>query len=853
MSTKDIKDTSKLNYIYYLNELPFSIESMLCIESEASYDGLSTAMPADVSDKLALIKSNIFDESIFTSVYGGSHTYNTIQNDWFDKNKAYSFVFNITCDDDTDVVVMTHQHGNIYYLWANDNYVGRSEYDDTIQLTLKRGDNYFCFYMQNLSSPPQMFIRVNKLSEELKYPYTAAVGYNNCGAIAGKTHLIDIEYSWQEKGIYKGMLCTFNQVSIDITKPVAVKVLDYYSDTPYYVGNVKFNTPFEIDLSGIKCFDDERLNFYRIRLECLLKDDTQRIIERFFSFEPIQVSRQKLNNEAKRIIEAPDFLESTRNLIKFRMDDLAALPDNASNLPAKLAVFKQDINDVLSGERLSREYHSGLHFMFYRSKIDNQWLRYAVYLPENYDKNKQYPLVIIYAISQWYNPTSMLKFNNYKSDIIIANIPSRGVTLGSYIAEATMDEALGEIYRTFKIDKTRVSAMGYSSGGAAAWLQAELRPDVFAAISPCGGYLCAELAGNLKNMNVYDIESPTDQDHWRDVQKCMGKLSANPNYSLIEAEHFVHTMLGQIYVNRNIIKRLSSRSINEFPTEVEFTAIHNRHLKAYWVTIHSIDDHSYFGRIKAKVRGTDAIEVECENITGFNLRIPPQVTSGRIRIIINNTQVLTYNRKSISAEPSVVRLDSGVYSFGEKDGKNFRIYHGMGVLDVFLKPIRIINLKPESEIISESARNFSSPTTGSYDKRIFVNYPIYTPDSIDIDEVKHSSIIVLDCNSGSEISEYLRERSEIQMNLDGFSYQGKEHRGKYNIMQILKHPYDPECTILYINSNDEKMYRRNLFTRELIIPMYCRYHPFLSNAALIMVNNHYYRIFEYGCKIEKIQ
>ena len=127
MSTKDIKDTSKLNYIYYLNGLPFSIESMLCIESEASYDGLSTAMPADAADKLALIKSNIFDESIFTSLYGGSHTYTTIPNDRFYKNKAYSFIFNIVCEEETDTVIMTHQHGNIYYLWVNEEYIGRSD------------------------------------------------------------------------------------------------------------------------------------------------------------------------------------------------------------------------------------------------------------------------------------------------------------------------------------------------------------------------------------------------------------------------------------------------------------------------------------------------------------------------------------------------------------------------------------------------------------------------------------------------------------------------------------------------------------------------------------------------------
>ena len=108
-----------------------------------------------------------------------------------------------------------------------------------------------------------MFIRVSKLSEELKSTYTAAAGFNNCGAIAGRTQLFDIEYSWHEKGVYRGMLSTFNQVGRDISKPVSVRVLDYYSADPYYTGSVKFNIPFEIDLSCIECFSDERLNFFR--------------------------------------------------------------------------------------------------------------------------------------------------------------------------------------------------------------------------------------------------------------------------------------------------------------------------------------------------------------------------------------------------------------------------------------------------------------------------------------------------------------------------------------------------------------------------------------------------------------
>ena len=70
----------QIRCFYSIVKTPFRIQSMLCIESEASYDGISTAMPIGVKEKLAQIKSNIGDDSIFQTVYGGNHTYNTIPN-----------------------------------------------------------------------------------------------------------------------------------------------------------------------------------------------------------------------------------------------------------------------------------------------------------------------------------------------------------------------------------------------------------------------------------------------------------------------------------------------------------------------------------------------------------------------------------------------------------------------------------------------------------------------------------------------------------------------------------------------------------------------------------------------------
>ena len=128
------------------------------------------------------------------------------------------------------------------------------------------------------------------------------------------------------------------------------------------------------------------------------------------------------------------------------------------------------------------------------------------------------------------------------------------------------------------------------------------------------------------------------------------------------------------------MKELTDCRINEFPDEIDFTVINNRHLKAYWITIHSVTNSAYYGRILAKVSGNDAIEIECGNITGLNIKIPPQITAETIRITINQTQTLTYNRKDNGDNISIVRSSNGKFSLGEQDRESFNIYHPERIL-----------------------------------------------------------------------------------------------------------------------------------------------------------------------------
>lgn len=159
-----------------------------------------------------------------------------------------------------------------------------------------------------------------------------------------------------------------------------------------------------------------------------------------------------------------------------------------------------------------------------------------------------------------------------------------------------------------------------------------------------------------------------------------------------------------------------------------------------------------------------------------------------------------------------------IFDFGAQNSEDFCIYRGNGNSDVFLKPVRIINCNDRSKEMCHSAAQFSSPNTYTYDPITQVEYPIYDLKSIDYSELDHCSLVILDSNIDAPLPQYFRAQGSIQTTRSGFVFNNVYREGPYCVMQIISHPCDPTCAVLYINANDERLNNRNIFTRKLILP-----------------------------------
>ncbi len=166
------------------------------------------------------------------------------------------------------------------------------------------------------------------------------------------------------------------------------------------------------------------------------------------------------------------------------------------------------------------------------SKFDHTIQTYALRLPQNYDKNKTYPLIVILHGMGPSNQFSFIsyefkkKFNTEKNNKIEAfslEPFGRGNNYYQGLAEKDIFEAIDDMKKYFKVNEDKTYLMGQSMGGGGTWNIATRTPDYWAAIaanSPAFTHKSAPwLASNLAGVPVRFWYGGKDKPHYGENAK----------------------------------------------------------------------------------------------------------------------------------------------------------------------------------------------------------------------------------------------------------------------------------------------------------------------------------------------
>jgi dipeptidyl aminopeptidase/acylaminoacyl peptidase len=153
----------------------------------------------------------------------------------------------------------------------------------------------------------------------------------------------------------------------------------------------------------------------------------------------------------------------------------------------------------------------------HRSQIDDTLQPYSVFLPENFDAGKQYPLVVSLHGSGVDEQAEMPGYAQAAGMLGYPLIAPKARGLSDYYIGKSGDDVFEciEHFLTLypNIRRDRIILLGFSMGGYGTWRLGELRPDFFRGLVVVSGDVRSDIlqgVGALRDQNIFVIHGAAD-------------------------------------------------------------------------------------------------------------------------------------------------------------------------------------------------------------------------------------------------------------------------------------------------------------------------------------------------------
>ncbi len=306
-----------------------------------------------------------------------------------------------------------------------------------------------------------------------------------------------------------------------------------------------------------------------------------------------------------------------------------------------------------STDSFAQRYKSGPQDMTFLSSVDESNQPYAIYIPENFDESKKYPLVVFlhgamsnhrlglrrafgegnlqgpeFGTPGFVPAQTDLEVTRFYPeldpvDYIVVAPYARGTAGYRGIPEQDVFDMLADVKSKFSIDEDRTYLTGLSMGGGGTLWVGLTHPDMFAAIAP----VCPappegtdKLAMNASNIPVHLFVGDRDglmstADAWYENFKSIG----------VDVEYVIypgiaHNSWEYAYEDGFIFDWFAQFKRDMFPQEVKFTTSAFKYDKAYWVTFDNLTP-GVQATIDAKFTGTNQIEITSTELLAFTLKL----------------------------------------------------------------------------------------------------------------------------------------------------------------------------------------------------------------------------------------
>lgn len=758
--------------------------------------------------------------------------------------------FCIICKEDTDVV-MTLESIGFERVWINAEIAALWGRENTMLLTytLQAGKNIIC--MEQFGAQPflQAALRISPLREESLRPSNAIVGnlltYKTGGVYIWE--LGDTEYRHGKP--YRFIVCPMDYIWTDQDAKVDILVRQRETQEVLTEASCRMLEICTIETAPLRRFQSSPMSCLELVFRYPLLDGNLREHVRPLHVIPHENYILPLVERGTALLNSGGLSEDEIRCLQFYLNEVPREREDTPETFVQWEDFHEHLKKMENGTYVQSLQEGGAHTIYFRSKLDDAVTFYHLCLPKNYQPEKKYPLLISFSILRMDTYSHMFADAQDLEDMIVVDVHGRGVTMGSYIGDASIKEILSDLFSRYAVDTSRVYGMGFCSGAAAAWNQVQYSPDLYAGVYTCLIGPQYSLMKNLHNISVHYVCTPQDISIKHMPKKLRKYIPDLHIHTISEARHLD---FHDIFYCKDAIRALMRAKKRPFPREIYFRTDKNRYRRSGWITIHSIEYGKTFAFVHAVIRRDD-IYITAQNLTGLTVEFPPFLKKRLTAVYLNR------KRFDVETKDGSCRFIKGRGGFmlSSQPPAKVALFKGTGCADVFLTPLRILNYLPESERCAKAAAAFMSPKNMGFFSETQIWYPLYTPE-----ELKHSSeqilrdnslIVFSDSTCHSDILQKIRAGSALHTDAGGFYYLGKYHKTAYCIFQILENPWNPDMSILSVSFSSDVLLSENFYTRSMILPAYqSGYHPYLNGMALIYDGHKYYTVREFGMEPEEI-
>ena len=438
--------------IYLFDNLPLTLDKVGVIEREAcQIDFLNIAnAPKDVYHATKILAGNGKKEYALADTHNFIDHYIRFQFINFTTNNTLFLFWGVVCKKEEDCVAIL-SHIDSVRLWINDTLytIWKGNDSHTFTLKLKKGLNVFCAECFNAKENHHIAFRLNSMENEDKDLYSSLTkSYSN------RLDAFTTYFERQETGDVKYIL--FQNDSLQFNGTVTVRIFNFNNNKTIYKTEVSLYVPQQVFIPSLLP-DVEVSDHYYMEFICIKADGKE--YKKKIVLSPgnrYADHRQYLIKKIELLLSKTDLELYESNALLYWKQQLTGMTVDNINTFSRCVACSECVRRISEKRYVQHFYEKGYNNVLLRSKLDGKIVPCTVRVPANYNRERKYPLILLISVNHYDTFTTRIKNTEDIEDFLCADISGRGVTMGSYIGEASIQEIVGELKKIFSVDEERI-------------------------------------------------------------------------------------------------------------------------------------------------------------------------------------------------------------------------------------------------------------------------------------------------------------------------------------------------------------------------------------------------------------